>query len=219
MKAMDTEASLPAHTLYQPSRCEERVPSNSERMGAAKGSTGKDIVVSQRCAPPPASDAIFSRRGYGPSTSRLLWLLIICVLLLARGSHAAFISTFTDCLSPNIINSNPKQLQFTPLWVWAFFNSSSASHNLNVTIYGNVSGQATEQNLPQPDDPQWKNPNDTLGKLEDVSKATNLVSTLQAQFNVLDYTPYNAPRTRFCNTVVQGTCPVAPVFPIAAPNA
>lgn len=220
MRAMDTEASLHGHTLYKTSRCEERVPSNGERMGTAKRSLRKDVVAGPRCAPPPSSDATFSRRrSHGPSISGLLWLLIVCVLLLARGSHAAFISTFTDCLSPNTINSNPKQLQFTPLWVWAFFDSSSASHNLNVTIYGNVSGQTTEQNLPKPDDSQWKNPNDTLGKLVDVSKVTNLATTLQAQFNVLDYTPYNAPLTRFCNTTVRRPCPIAPVFPISAPNA
>lgn len=220
MRAMDTEASLNGHTLYLPSTCEQQVPSNGERMGAAKYPSEKDVVAGPRCAPPLSSALIFSRRrSHGPSSSGLLWLLIVWALLLARGSHAAFISTFTDCLSPNTINSNPKQLQFTPLWVWAFFDSSSASHNLNVTIYGNVSGQATEQNPPKPDDSQWKNPNDTLGKLVDVSTKTNLATTLQAQFNVLDYTPYNAPLTRFCNTTVQGTCPIAPVFPIFAPNA
>lgn len=217
---MDTEASSNDHTLYLPSRCERQIPSNAERMDTAGCSSEKDVIAAPCCAPPLSSDAIFSRRrSHGSSPSGLLWLLIVCVLLLARGSHAAFISTFTDCLSPNTINSNPKQLQFTPLWVWAFFDSSSASHNLNVTIYGNVSGQATEQNLPKPDDPQWKNPNGTLGKLVDVSIKTNLATTLQAQFNVLDYTPYNAPLSRFCNTTVRGTCPIAPVFPISAPNA
>ncbi|KAL8795845.1 MAG: hypothetical protein Q9195_001725 [Heterodermia aff. obscurata] len=123
-------------------------------------------------------------------------------------SKAAFVG-FKDCLSPNVINSVPKQLQFTPLLVWASFNSST-SHNLNVTVYGNVSGQATLQNPPtNPLDPSWNDPNSTLGKIVDVPKN---ITTLTGTFNVLDYTPYEIPATRFCNTTVHGQCPIAPVF-------
>lgn len=153
------------------------------------------------------------RRLPGPKWLSLGWLLHICLVLLlafVEPSQAAFIG-FKDCLSPNIINSNPKQLQFTPLFVWVSF-SSSPSHDLDVTVYGNVAGQATEGTLPGPSDPQWNNPNITLGKIEDVSKSTNNATTLKGTFNVLDYTPYTLERTRFCNETIQGHCPIAPVF-------
>ena len=222
MKAMNTQTPLLGHSFYPSTRCEGRRSRNGERMGTAKHfveeeGTCRASTQGPGRAPPPLSVAISSRRkNHGPSISSLLRLLIISVFLLAGSSHAAFITTFNNCLGPNTINSNPKQLQFIPYWVWAFFNSSSTSHNLNVTIYGNVAGIATQQPYPGPDDPQWQNPNDTVGKIVDVSKSTNLATTLEAQFNVLDYTPYSAPATRFCNTTVQGQCPIAPNF---APNA
>ena len=136
---------------------------------------------------------------------QLSFILLICFV---RPSKSAFIG-FKDCLSPSVINSEPKHLQFTPLLVWASFNSST-SHNLNVTVYGNVSGQATQENLPtDPLDPSWNDPNSTLGKIIDVPKN---ITTLTGTFNVLDYTPYKVPATRFCDTTVHGQCPIAPVF-------
>lgn len=150
-------------------------------------------------------------RGHGFSISNVLQVLLLSILAFAGTSSGAFISTFDDCLSPNTINSN--LLKFTPLWVWASFNTSAPSHGLNVTIYGDVSGIATQQPIPLPDDPQWNNTNDTVGKIVDVSKSTNLATTLETQFNVLDYTPYDAPLARFCNTTLPQTkCPISPVF-------
>lgn len=165
------------------------------------------------CKAPPSSIATSSRTGRVPSITDVLRILVVAVCLLAHGSHAAFISTFDNCLNPNTINSDPKQLQFTPYWVWASFDTSAASHRLNVTIYGNVEGQATQGDLPPHDSPQWTNPNNTLGKIVNVTK---LATTLEADFNVLDYTPYNAPATYFCESMVRGHCPIAPNF---APNA
>ena len=138
-----------------------------------------------------------------------------CVLLLGlvhlQPVGAAFIN-FENCLNPNIINSNPPLLQFRPLFVNAAFNSTAASHNINVTVYGNVTGKATQEQYPLPDDPQWANPNATLGKIPFADKANNKQSTFDAIFNVLDYTPYDAPATGFCDTLVHGQCPLGPVF-------
>lgn len=141
----------------------------------------------------------------------LLWLMI---LLIITPSTAVFVD-FSNCLSPDIINSNsPKQLQFVPLYVWATINSSAASHDVNVTVYGNVAGIATQQSYPAPDDPQWKNPNDTLGKIPDVAgpASDEKYTTFTTQFNVLDYTPYDPPPVRFCNSSSLTQCPLTPVF-------
>lgn len=154
-------------------------------------------------------------RCRGFSSSNVLQVFLLSILALTDPSNGAFISTFDNCLNPNTINSN--LLKFTPQWVWASFNASSRSHGLNVTVYGNVSGIATQQPIPHWDDPQWNNPNDTVGKIVDVSKSTNLATTLEAQFNVLDYTPYDAPLARFCNTTLPQTkCPISPVFKLNA---
>lgn len=95
-------------------------------------------------------------------TSKIaVWLGILQVLcLLAQPATAVFVQ-FENCLDPNIINSNPKQLQLTPMYVDVRFNTSQPSHNLNTTIYGNVSGQAVTGTYPSADDPSWKNANDT----------------------------------------------------------
>ena len=145
-------------------------------------------------------------------TSRL-WLVLVAMQLFVTTSTAVFIN-FHNCLSPDRIGSNPKELQFQPLFVWATFNSNAASHNINVTAYGNIAGIATQQPYPAPDDPQWANPNDTVGKIPDISGPSDhpLYTTFTTQFNVLDYTPYDPPAVRFCNSSSLTQCPLAPVF-------
>ena len=214
---MDTQI----HSLGQPfslSRgCDAGIAGHDTWKGTAEEEDVRCVLDDGFCWPLRLSSQLarlLGSRGYGFSMTNLLQVLVLFILALAGTSRGAFISTFDNCLSPNTINSD--LLQFTPQWVWASFNTSSPSHGLNVTVYGNVSGIATQQRLPAWNDPQWNNPNLTVGKIVDVSKSTNLASTLEAQFNVLDYTPYDAPPARFCNTTVQTRCPIGPVF---KPNA
>lgn len=94
------------------------------------------------------------------SWQRLLLLLLCLFSPLFQPATAIFIN-FDNCLDPNIINSDPLRLQFTPFYVNANFNTSDPSHNLNITIYGNVSGQAVTGAYPPATDESWTNPNDT----------------------------------------------------------
>ena len=97
------------------------------------------------------------------------------------------------------------------MFVWASFNSST-SHNLNITVYGNVSGQDTVGDLPKDKgDPRWGNRTITFGKIPDLSKDKTKWTTLESTFNVLKYTPYSNTE-RFCNTTLHRECPIAPVF-------
>ena len=148
-----------------------------------------------------------------PSLFGLSQMLLLVVFLLIQPSAAVFIN-YRNCLGPGIINSSPQTLQFQPLYVWATFNSSAPSHDINVTAYGNVTGIATNQTYPSVDDPQWKDPNKTLGKIPDVGGqgAQAKYTTFTTQFNVLDYTPYDPPAVRFCNSSALTQCPLAPVF-------
>ena len=145
---------------------------------------------------------------------RALHKVVLAIYLLASISNpslAVFIN-YDNCLGDNVINSKPLQLQFIPYFVNVVFNSTAPSHNLNITIYGNVSGIATQQPYPAPDDPQWNNPNDTVGKITDLSPTNNKYSTLFTTFDVLDYSTYKAPLSRFCNSTVHDDCPLGPVF-------
>lgn len=146
-----------------------------------------------------------------PNMSLLLVTVLLLVGIFSSSASAAFIN-FENCLDPNVVNSNPLQLQFIPLQFWAAFNTTDPGHNLNVTVYGNVSGKATQQPYPAPNDPQWSNPTETLGKIVNLSIPNNKYSTLFAKFNVLSYTPYDASPSRFCGATVHGECPLGPVF-------
>ena len=139
--------------------------------------------------------------------------MTLAIILPIKLSTAAFIN-FDNCLSPSIIRSNPKALQFEPLFVWATFNSSVGSYNLNVTAYGNVDGLATIQPYPNYKDPQWTDPKATVGKIPDIygSGPDALYTTFTTEFNVLDYSPYVPKAARFCNTSNLTACPLAPVF-------
>ena len=154
------------------------------------------------------------------SSLRRVWswqhaLAAISVLIFSciPSAGAAYVE-FSNCLDTSIVNSSPRILQFEPLNVSAVFNSSSGSarHHLNITVYGNVTGKATEQPYPPPNDPAWSNPNDTFGKIPDVSVTNNKLTTLFARVNFLGYTPYNADPARFCGSLAQGECPLAPAF-------
>ncbi|KAK8153225.1 hypothetical protein BC567DRAFT_245212 [Phyllosticta citribraziliensis] len=137
--------------------------------------------------------------------------LLLLLSFYTRAVNAAFI-VFDNCLDPSIVNSNPKQLQFTPYFFNARFNTSAPNHNLNITIYGNVSGQATQGTLPSADNTSyWNNPNDTFGKIVDLSVSNNKLTTLFAKSQVLSYTPFDE-ASRFCEATFNTTCPIAPAF-------
>lgn len=184
--------------------------------------TGESKYLSRKSRELRWECAITSKRPPGrirscrdiPSLFNILRTMLLVVLLPIRLSTAAFIN-FDNCMSQDIINSNnPKLLQFVPLFVWATLNSSAGSYNLNVTAYGNIAGIANKEPYPNQTDPQWKNPDYTVGKIPDVygSGPGALYTTFTTEFNVLDYTPYAPEATRFCNTSSLKPCPLAPVF-------
>ncbi|KAI5367163.1 putative ML-like domain, transient receptor potential channel Flc/Pkd2 [Septoria linicola] len=138
--------------------------------------------------------------------------LTLCCSLLST-AHAAFI-TYENCLPSRVLNSSPKQLQFTPYFVDAtFLPSDQSARNLNLTIYGNVSGQQFVGEYPPVDSPQWSNPNQSFGKIVDVGN-DNKYATLTADYQVLTYTAHDNSGERFCPRVVNGTaeCPLGPAF-------
>ena len=136
-----------------------------------------------------------------PAIHTILHTALWAMFLLTSPAAAVLIN-FENCLTPNIIKSNPQQLQFVPLYVWAALNSTSDSYGLNVTVYGNVAGEQ-----------RYTNPNDTVREIADVGGVppNQKFTTFTTQFNVLDYTPYNPPAERFCNGSALTPCPFVPV--------
>ncbi|KAF2765637.1 hypothetical protein EJ03DRAFT_204985 [Teratosphaeria nubilosa] len=146
---------------------------------------------------------------------RRAWQALL--LSLPTAIRGAFIN-FDNCLPDSITQSDPLQLQFTPLFLDAKFNrSADANYPLNVTIYGNVSGQQFAGTYPPPDSPQWQDGNETFGKIADVGTA-NKYTTLLSNFKVVTYDAWDAPGTEFCSTLVNGSCPLGPYFYANASN-
>lgn len=150
-----------------------------------------------------------ARRMSPVGLTKCLLLLPLLVAMLTTSAEAAFIN-FTNCLSPAIINSqSPQLLQFVPIFFNARFDEAHPNHNLNITIYGNVTGQAEEGPYPPPNSTSWSNSSDPFGKIVDY---TVNFTTLFASFDVLTYTAYDAPPSVFCNSVINGSCPMGPLF-------
>ncbi|KAF2265517.1 hypothetical protein CC78DRAFT_559831 [Lojkania enalia] len=155
--------------------------------------------------------ALFSTASDCVLASPFVLLAIVLTTILPITS-AVFIN-FENCLSRGYRElDDPVRLQFVPLYFWAVFNTTTPSHNLNVTIYGNVTGQSVQGPYPLPNDTMWNNPNDTFGKIVDVSPSNNKYTTLFSNFKVLTYTAYNNPGSQLCTSTVNTACPIVPAF-------
>nr|POE68831.1 putative membrane protein [Quercus suber] len=153
--------------------------------------------------------------SWRPGAQQVLFLLAVLQILVSQPSlvSAVFIN-FDNCLPESTIQSDPLRLQFTPLYFDAKFDTANPSHNLDITIYGNVSGQQVTGTYPSPDDPQWDDPSVTFGK---IANTTGNITTLLTNFKVLNYETWDAADV-FCNTLVNGTCPLGPYFTQNASN-
>ena len=151
-----------------------------------------------------------SKRRRLSSFASICLIVLICLNWISPA--AAALLNFDNCLSKSILDSSPLTLQYVPLDVNVWFNLSDPLHPLNVTVYGNVSGTADQAaDYPSMDDPSWNNPNDTEGKIVNLDAANNKYSTLLTTFDVLSFVPFNN-ASQFCASLVQGDCPLGPVF-------
>jgi len=151
----------------------------------------------------------YSERYSTPARgSSVIFLCLLAVSLFTTNASAALIS-FSNCLPASTISSNPRRLQWVPLYVDARFDKKSSDY-LNLTLYGNVTGQTVQGIYPPATSPDWTNPDVTFGKI--VNSSQNF-TTLFTKYNVLTYTPYNAQPSEFCSSFIGGThCPIAPAF-------
>ena len=211
---------------------EQRDTLNDDEHGWVKGAGGTmlqhshdDAESSSACRPhrPTPSPSLLARLA---SVSWSSMLLITLVAVILNPVQAVYLpnQTWDNCLSQSIQSGNPLPLQFDPLAVWVTFNNTGPIYNLNVSIYGNVSGRATDCNVPPPESSAWSNPNETCGKIPDInpiqsSPGKNPESTLWITVNVLSYTPYDAGPLKLCDSIINPnaqnqneSCPVAPVF-------
>lgn len=163
----------------------------------------------------------YGRRRHSHTTSMSFFANFTAILLffatVSSPAAAAFLE-FDNCLSDSIKRSSPLELQWIPLYVDVHFARTNAGRNLNVTVYGNVSGQAVQGTYPPPNSPDWTNPNVTFGKIVNSSQANNKFTTLFNQFDFLSYTPYDAAPSPFYLSTINVSVPIAPAFSANASN-
>ncbi|KAF1830281.1 hypothetical protein BDW02DRAFT_583004 [Decorospora gaudefroyi] len=167
-----------------------------------------EIPALQHTQTPPRSRR---KRRMTPALSAFSPLLLILAVASFLPLASAVFVNFEDCLT-RVFLADGKQtpyLRFTPKYVWADF---SPDYRLNVTVYGNVSGQAQTGDYPPPDDENWTMPNATFGKIVNLDKQANMFSTLFWNNKVLTYSAWNAPPAPFCQSVLNRNCPVGPAF-------
>lgn len=157
----------------------------------------------QSPSPPRAS------HSFGSCVRRRIILLVglIQLLLIIVNPSSAALINFENCLSPDIINNNTT-LQFIPMFANAVFNTTTYSHNLNVIVYGNITGGLNNNQNISPSDSYWNDTNQTYGKIPDLGPA-GVRTKLRTTFQVLGWTLFTAP-TPFCDSTVNGQCPLAP---------
>ncbi|KAF2439935.1 hypothetical protein P171DRAFT_476329 [Karstenula rhodostoma CBS 690.94] len=188
---------------------------------ATRDCTQRELPSLQPTQPPPRP----RRKRPAGSLSHTFSLFVLVVILAALPVANAVFINFDNCLDSNYRHeTDPVRLQFTPQHVWVKFNNTHSTHRLNVTIYGNVSGQLTSNDYPPPSDPRWKNPKDSFGKIPDAwqvgkpGSPGGVATTLFPTFDALTYSSWNPGPQQFCNYTVNTPCPIAPVFPQTVPQ-
>jgi hypothetical protein len=123
---------------------------------------------------------------------------------------------FHNCLSDSYRLNDPALLQWVPLEAEAVFDTAENNHNLRLIVWGNVTGSRERVDLPPPDSDYWENDDETPGKIirepEPNGVPKSLATTLYRKVNVATYEPWNE-AVDFCQDgLVNGSCPLGPVF-------
>jgi len=142
----------------------------------------------------------------------MAYFLTICLCVVPT---SAVLLRFENCLNNEYIAKTPKLLQFVPKFLDAVFDTSNSDHNLNITVWGNVTGTGPEKLIvlpPQESDYWTSNQTNLGGKIMNQPDETyNFGTTLFNKINVLTYQPWEE-NDNFCERMLNQPCPVAPVF-------
>ncbi|KAF4971054.1 hypothetical protein FSARC_2002, partial [Fusarium sarcochroum] len=139
----------------------------------------------------PRQRAWVPRHGTISQFSKSLLIAFLIALNAASPAHAVRIP-LTNCLSDSYRLQEPTRIQWVPLYADAVFDTKDEKHNLQVIVWGNVTGARTKSELPPPGDPEWKNANDTNGKIDETPDRKHMgkATTYFPRVNFLTYTPY-----------------------------
>jgi hypothetical protein len=176
-----------------------------------------EIPTLQPAQRPPRSRR---KRCAMPSVCGTPVLLVLLALTSFLPLASAVFVNFENCLEKLFLTGVTGEngalvpyLAFTPKYVWASLDTADSKHDLNLTVYGMVSGQMDRGVLPdRNNDTYWADPTNTFGKIVESDPGTNKYTTLFTGFRVLTYSAGNLEPRPFCSTLLNETCPIAPAF-------
>lgn len=139
-------------------------------------------------------------------------MTIVLFALLASTPVSAVRIRATNCLPESFQNQNPPYIQWVPVEADAKFDTKSEKHNFQYIVWGNVTGSLQRVRLPKPEDQDyWTNPDKTNGKIINSDNSEN-GTTVKSSISMLSYMPWSH-RSFFCgDSLVNGSCPLPPVF-------
>ncbi|KAM5356136.1 hypothetical protein ACJ41O_002782 [Fusarium nematophilum] len=127
-------------------------------------------------------------------------------------AHAVRIP-FSNCLDDSYRRHDPTPLQWVPLYADATFDTKNDTHNLRVTVWGNVTGARNRGDLPPANDSYWEDPDKLNGKIAQLPyENRNVATTFVRKIGFLSYQPWSE-RVDFCeDALANAACPLPPVF-------
>ncbi|RDA83698.1 hypothetical protein CP532_1091 [Ophiocordyceps camponoti-leonardi (nom. inval.)] len=171
------------------------------------------VPLPQQPPTPPPSSCLprYAARSINNRALVLVLMSFVALSLFAAEPVAAVRVPVTNCLADS---RQSKSLQWRPLYADASFGGDN--YNLQLVVWGNVSGSLPVQtSLPPADDEHWHRDSETAGKIiesADPDAENKKATTLFRKVNVLTYEPWNHV-DYFCkNGLVNGSCPLGPVF-------
>lgn len=191
------------------SSCEPRLCDKSRRENAMED----QLNLSKQPRPTAMSTTQnISRRAFFV-TSRMMSLLVF-LSVLSQPVAAVLLTNWQNCVDDGLKYSEPRELQWDPLYVAAQYEQGDVARTLRVTVWGNVSGSYGGVALPAWNSPEWEDANFTDGKIVQNPFPTTAarLTTLHDKIDVLTYEPYSADFD-FCeDALTNRTCPLGPVF-------
>ena len=174
---------------------------------SASGARRSNMLDRKLLAMSPPS----SRSRLRVSLAPLVLVLWAFLTVLVPKAEAAMIA-FDNCLPDRTKDSgDPMPLQWVPLYLDAAFDTENESHTLRITTWGNVTGSYRLVDLPPANDPSWKDPEENDGKIQRLPQP-DVATTLVRKINILTYEPFHEAKDFCRDALVNGSCPLPPVF-------
>lgn len=190
---------------------------SSLRVGIMDNSYFLRLATDDEPRSPTARRSIQRRTTWHPQRLSSTILSALFLALVATTPALAARIPFQNCLPDSYRLNDPTPLQWVPLYADAVFDTVDDSHELQVVVWGNVTGSRNNAALPAANDSYWEDDSETNGKIiqtENPGAQGSKATTLARKIDVLTFEPWSN-RVDFCASgLTNASCPLSPVFSV-----